>query len=112
MTTPTAKTITEDQFYDTYKPVKNPFEADAAWDGAMLETYGRDLAHVQEVLKTAPDTVWTVLDVDGALVAASGFHHVNRMGYIITEVPVAAGECVETIDEDADQNGDNEEDAE
>ena len=41
MTTPSAKTITEDQFYDTYKPVKNPFDANAAWDGSMLETYGR-----------------------------------------------------------------------
>jgi hypothetical protein len=100
-TTPINKQISEDEFYETYKPVKNPFEADAPWDGAMLETYGRELEHVEKVLKTAPDTVWTVLDVDGALIASSGFHHINRIGYIITEVPVAAGECVETIDEDA-----------
>lgn len=108
MTTPTHKSISEDDFYATYKPVKNPFEADAAWNGAMLETYGRELEHVENVLKTAPGTVWTVLDVDGSLIASSGFHHVNRIGYIITEVPVAAGESVETIDEDADDDGDEE----
>jgi hypothetical protein len=108
MTTTTNKTISEDEFYATYKPVKNPFVADASWGGAMLETYGRELAHVEEVLKTAPDTVWTVLDCDGALIVGSGFHHVNRLGYIITEVPVAAGESVETIDEDAgDDEGDD-----
>lgn len=107
MTTTNHKQISEDDFYDTYKPVKNPFETDAPWGGAMLETYGRDLEHVEKVLKTAPDTVWTVLDVDGALIASSGFHHVNRMGYIITEVPVAAGETVETIDEDANEEGDD-----
>jgi hypothetical protein len=105
----TTKTITEDEFYATYKPVANPFVADASWGGAMLETYGRELAHVQEVFETAPDTVWTVLDCDGSLIVGSGFHHVNRMGYIITEVPVAPGESVETIDEDADLDGDDEE---
>lgn len=105
----TQKTITEDDFYETYKPVPNPFDSNAAWDGAMLETYGRELAHVQETFKTAPDTVWTVLDVDGSLIASSGMHHVNRIGYIITEVPVADGEFVETLDEDADEAGEGDE---
>lgn len=97
----THKLISEDEFYATYKPVKNPFEKDVAWDGAMLETYGRELEHVQEALKTVPGSVWTVLDCDGAIIASSGFHHVNRLGYLITEVSVPAGESIETIDEDA-----------
>jgi hypothetical protein len=88
------KTITEAEFFDTYKPVTNPFVRTGAWNGCMLETYGLELAHVQEVLAATPNKVWTVLDCDGALIASSGYHHVNRMGYIITEVPVAEGEMV------------------
>lgn len=106
------KLISEDSFYDTYKPVQNPFVENAPWNGCMLETYGPELEHVQEVLKTDPSKVWTVLACDDALVVSSGYHHVNRMGYIITEVPVAEGEMVETIDEDPlDDEGDGDEDA-
>jgi hypothetical protein len=52
--------------------------------------------------------VWTVLDCDGALVVGSGFHYVNRVGYIITEVPVPPGDSIATIDEDAHLDGDEE----
>jgi hypothetical protein len=105
------KTISEAEFFETYKPVKNPFVRNASWNGSMLETYGLELAHVREVLAATPNKVWTVLACDGALIASSGFHHVNRMGYIITEVPVAEGEMVETFDEDAtdEDEGENEE---
>lgn len=102
------KTISEDEFFETYKPVKNPFIRHASWNGSMLEPYGNELAHVQETLKHEPNRVWTVLDCDGALIASSGYHHVNRMGYIITEVPVAEGDMVETIDEDATDNEEDE----
>jgi hypothetical protein len=106
------KTISEAEFFETYKPVKNPFVRNASWNGSMLETYGLELSHVQEVLAATPNNVWTVLDCDGALIASSGYHHVNRMGYIITEVPVAEGEMVETIDEDAtDEDEDEDEEA-
>ena len=104
------KTISEAEFFDTYKPVPNPFIRHAAWNGSMLEPYGNELAHVQEMLKAEPNKVWTVLDCDGALIVSSGYHHVNRMGYIITEVPVAEGEMVETVDEDATDNEEDEED--
>lgn len=95
-------TITEDQFISTYKPVKNPFNPNASWDGAMLETYGQEHEHVQKAVAAAPGTVWTVLDCDGSLIVGSGYHHVNRIGYILTEVPVPEGQTIETIDEDAD----------
>ena len=36
-----------------------------------------------------PNLVWTVLDCDGQLAIASGFHFVNRLGYLIASVPVA-----------------------
>lgn len=114
MTTTTDKIISEEQFYETYKPVKNPFNANASWDGSMLEPFGRELAHVQDVFKTAPDKVWTVLDCDGPHVVGSGFHYVNRVGYIITEVPVEPGQSVVTeADPDELEGGpDDEEDEE
>lgn len=105
-------TISEEDFYENFKPVKNPFEADAAWDGSMLETYGREHEHVLEVLKTEPQKVWTVLDCDGSLIASSGYHHVNRVGYIITELPVPADEFIETEDPDAKEGNDDEGDGE
>lgn len=30
---------------------------------------------------------WTVLDCDGKLYVSAGFHFVNRIGYIKTEIP-------------------------
>ena len=30
---------------------------------------------------------WTVLDCDGKLYVAAGFHWVNRLGYLRTEIP-------------------------
>ncbi len=96
------KTIDKDEFFRCYKPVKNPFVKFGSWDGCMLETYGLELAHVQEVMKTDPDKVWTVLDCEGDLIVASGFSLVNRMGYIITEIPVSPGEMVTVEDYDDD----------
>lgn len=105
------KNISEADFYATYKPLKNPFNPNVSWDGCMLETYGREHERVLEVLKTDPRKVWTVLECDGSLIVTSGYHHVNRTGYILTEVPVADGEWVSTIDEDPlgdDDEGDGE----
>jgi len=112
----TEKFISEDDFYATYKPLTNPFNANVSWNGCMLETYGREHEHVLEMLKKEPRKVWTVLECDGSLIVTSGYHHVNRMGYILTEVPVADDEWVSTIDEDPlgddDENEDEDEDEE
>lgn len=94
------KMISEDDFYRLYKPVKNPFVKNGPWNGCMLETYGLEFAHVREVLVENPNKVWTVLDCDGELFLSSGYSHVNRMGYIITEVPVEEGVDITVEDED------------
>ena len=105
------KMITEDDFYRLYKPVKNPFVKNGPWDGCMLETYGLELAHVREVMAENPNKVWTVLDCDGALILSSGYHHVNRMGYLITEVPVDEGVDITVEDEDDFPTDEDDEDA-
>lgn len=47
----------------------------------------------REAITRATDArcIWTTLDVDGFVMLASGWHFVNRLGYVITEVPVPDG---------------------
>ena len=92
--------ITVEQFYNDYQPLKNPFYENASWDGCMLETYGKELEHVKTVFQYAPRRVWTVLDCDGKTILASGFHFVNRIGYVITENPAPEGLDIEVLDTD------------
>jgi hypothetical protein len=84
---PRVKTVAG-KLFDEYKPVKNPLDKNASFDGCMLETYGAELEVVFEQLKKDGAKIWTVLDGDGSgLVVVAGFHFVNRLGYIITEIP-------------------------
>jgi hypothetical protein len=54
-------------------------------DDPCLETFGEDL---KKVKMTQPDHVWTIVDSDnGLMYAVPGYHHVNRINYIITEKP-------------------------
>jgi hypothetical protein len=59
-------------------------------DGTILfETYGKDL---EQIKRTFPSKVWTLLDCDGKLVVGAGYHYVNRMNYIVTAKPWESGE--------------------
>ncbi len=82
--------ISEDDFYEIYKPQKNHLDSNAAFDGCMFETYGEELGHVLFILKN-PDTaktVWTIIDDNnGTMYYGAGFHYINRLGYLITEKP-------------------------
>jgi hypothetical protein len=82
--TDTRHTLTEDDFFARFKPVANHFDPNRAFDGCLFETFGEELAHVQA---QDPNLVWTVLDDDGRLLIESGFHFVNRLGYLIASVP-------------------------
>jgi hypothetical protein len=91
--------ITLDEFEETFKPKINPATGEnGPWNGTMFETYGKEL---EQVKKADPDKVWTLLDNDGEMTIAAGFHFVNRMGYMITEVP-APEQFVEVCDEPGD----------
>lgn len=96
------KTITEDQFFEQYKPVLNRHylnEDSTAFNGCMYETYGSELDYVREVAQVNEAFVWTVIDGDNGLSITSGYHHVNRFGYIITELP-ADDDFIDVIVED------------
>ena len=77
--------MTEDEWFNTYKPIKNTLVADSSFDGHMFETYGDEV----EFVKTqSPDKIWMLGDGDdGGMYIWSGWGFVNRIGYFITEVP-------------------------
>lgn len=80
------KKITEDQFWEQFKPVQNHLESNASFDGCMFETYGDELAYVSKQLKNR--TVWTIVEGENdTLYYLSGYRVVNRLGFFITEVP-------------------------
>ena len=108
-------TISEDEFYEKYKPIDNPFDPNANWDGKMLEAFGDELQHCFELAKKE-NRVWTIIECDEVneqdvtgdveydqddakndvedddyqppcLYIISGFHYVNRQGFFITKEP-------------------------
>lgn len=72
-------TMPEDYFEEHYRPLPAPNGTDTTVD---LDT-----------AKTVDEKrVWTIVDAEGNLYAAAGFHRVNRTGdYVITERPWSTG---------------------
>lgn len=78
-------TLTEDQWVEQFKPVQHFSPADQhTWNGWLIH---EDLDDPR-LDEANPDCIWTLLDVDGEQVIASGRHFINREGYFITEHPV------------------------
>ena len=106
--------ITEDEFDATYPLKTNHLRADASWDygggGCLFETYGEE----QEFVRSQdPRMVWTLVDGDdGDQYLISGFHFVNRIGYLVSTVPVPEGTDIQVrISMADDASGTNEEEA-
>ena len=94
--------ITYALFEETYKPVKNHLDDNASYDNTMFETYGDEHQFVLDILAN-PETskcVWTIIGDTGATVLSSGYHLVNRLGYIVTEIPLALDCNVNVYDPD------------
>jgi hypothetical protein len=79
------RTLTMDEFVETYKPIKNP---NNDWgdecEYSAFETYGDDLNAVQ---LQNEKFVWTEVDGDDGIYIVSGMAFVNRIQYYICEVP-------------------------
>jgi hypothetical protein len=86
--------ITEDEFDRRFSPVTNHLNPNACWGsgetgGCLFETYGEELEFVR---RQDARTVWTFVDGDdGDQYLLSGFHFVNRIGYLISTMPVPEG---------------------
>ena len=98
--------MTEDEFYAQFNCVKNHIDTNASFDGCMFETYGEELQHVKGRLDddVMRRTVWTIIEVEGKFYYVSGFHFVNRFGYLVTEEPVKDGLEIEVkLDTETDE---------
>ncbi len=88
--------IDDENFWEVFKPEKNHLDEDASYDGCMFETYGKELEYVMSKTK---EQIWTILDGDTKTIIASGYHLVNRIGYLICEKPIPNGLEFEVQDE-------------
>ena len=89
----TTITITEDAFAALFPLRTNYLNPGASWqnpdgDGCLFETCGDELDYVRHY---DPRHVWTLADDDGSQYVLSGFHNVNRIGYLVSATPVLEG---------------------
>ena len=82
--------MTEDEFDKQYPLITNHIDPNASWafgdgPGCLFETYGEELDFVRS---QDPRTIWTLVDGDdGNQYVVSGYHFVNRIGYLISTIP-------------------------
>ena len=77
-------TFHEDVFYEYFRPYRHPEAKFEIWGGHGLETFSADLALVRNFDQ---DFVWTVIDGERDQWIVPGFRYVNRVCYLLTEVP-------------------------
>ncbi len=73
--------------------------------GCLYETHGAELDFIRVC---DPSTVWTLIDADGELCVVSGCRFVDRLGYLVSTIPLADGVGVQVSLESAIDSGDNE----
>ena len=94
--TETATELSEEEFDALFPLLPNRLNPHAAWTdssgtGHLFETHGDELAFVG---RQDPRTAWTLVDSeDGSLQLLSGFHVVNRIGYLVSSVPLPSDRC-------------------
>jgi hypothetical protein len=83
--------ITEDKFREQFPLITNHLRENASWtygegNGCLFETYGEE---EEFVMQQDPRCIWTLIEGDsGRESVISGFHRVNRIGYLISSVPI------------------------
>lgn len=75
--------ISYERWLEKYRPIPNPLDLNATFDGRMFETYGAEL---EFVCAQSPSTIWTLVECDGKIRICQGLHFVNRLGYFVTEI--------------------------
>lgn len=90
--------IPYDEFVDTYRPICTGI-VEGAPGRPMFETFGKDW---ETVRSAAIEFVWTIIEVDlsdgkphpyteadddSCWLVVAGRHYVNRIGYMVAEVP-------------------------
>lgn len=71
--------------YTTFTEKYHPHEKKGWFCLRLYETFGEDLQTIRE---TNSNNVWTLVDGDnGKLYIIQGYHLVNRVNYLITDIP-------------------------
>jgi len=97
--------MTEDEFYKKYHPVKNHLNDNASFDGCMFETYGKEIDYIRKMnyikeMNSNTDTnrkIWTIVEYEDNIYYLSGYHWVNRLGFLVTEEAVPEDIEIEVI---------------
>ena len=102
--------LSEDEFEKLYPLIENHLNPSAGWSvgngrGCLFETFGDEL---EFVTSQDPSKVWTLVDYDEGSCIISGFHFVNRVGYLISTVPVDPNVNVEVRFEPTERHEDDE----
>lgn len=92
--------LTEDAFDAQYPLIRNHINPYASWafgdepnSGCLFETYGKELEFVRQ---QNPRTIWTLIDGDDSdQYVVSGYHLVNRIGYLISKAPLPEGIAIQ-----------------
>jgi hypothetical protein len=96
----TFEKISEEQLDARYQFQPNHLNPNASWTynddpGCLFETFGEELEFVRG---QNPRTIWTLVDSgDGDVYLESGYHHVNRIGYLLSTEPVPAGVQIQVL---------------
>lgn len=79
--------FTIDDWEEKYKPLPNPRkDEEDGFDAILFDTH---LQSDLDVLKGYdPNRIWTLVESDEGMVIVHGFRWVNRMAYLISQVPV------------------------
>ena len=92
--------MTEDDFDKQYPLVTNHIDPNASWafddgPGCLFETYGEELDFVRA---QNPRHIWTLVDGDDDnQYVISGYHLVNRIGYLISTIPFPEDADIEVL---------------
>ena len=90
--------LSEDVFDAQYPLRTNHLNPTATWaygegPGCLFEPYGQELEFLRQ---QDPRNIWTLLDgEDGDLYLVSGVHFANRLGYLVSTVPVQEGAAIQ-----------------
>ena len=78
--------LTEDQFDTEFKPVENIDQGNGIYHFDAYDE--KDSGFLQFMATNYPSHVWTRIEGDdGCLYNINGWHIVNRIDYVITEIP-------------------------
>ena len=89
--------LTEDEFETQFKPVENSEQGQGVYQDAYDEF--KDSGFFQFMATSYPAHIWTRIDGDdGCLDNINGWHIVNYVDYIVTEVPWLEHHDYEVLD--------------